>query len=216
MATSDMRSTNTALTPKVGHTQAQNHPQPGSTIRVDPIRQLKDVALLKKLLADQPRDHCIFIMGINTNLRASDLLAIRVGDIRNLKVGDNFTLREKKTSKLRRITINRAVHMSVQRLLITRPNAVDTDYLFASSRTGNRLTVSTLNKKVKNWCRHINLPGNYGSHTLRKTWGYMMRTQHGIDIPTLMTIFNHATQRQSLAYLCIQEADVQECYLKEI
>ena len=43
-----------------------------------------------------------------------------------------------------------------------------------------------------------------------------MRTQHGVDIPTLMTVFNHATQRQTLAYLGIQESDVEECYMKEV
>jgi integrase len=205
-------------TAKVGqkHTQSINHPQSGSSIRVEPIRKAKDVALIKKLLADRPRDLSIFVFGINTNLRGGDLLRINVGDVRHLGVGETFVIKEQKTGKIRRVTINAAVHAAVQRLLVSRLNARDDDYLFVSQKTGSRLTVSALNKMVKGWCRAINLPGNYGSHTLRKTWGYMMRTQHGVDIPTLMTVFNHATQRQTLAYLGIQESDVQECYLKEI
>lgn len=198
------------------HTQSQNHPRLGSSIRVEPIRKTKDVALIKKLLADRPRDLCIFVFGINTNLRGGDLLKITVGDVRHLGVGETFVVREQKTGKLRRVTQNAAVHAAVQMLLDSRPDVRDDEYLFVSQKTGSRLTVSSLNKLVKNWCRQINLSGNYGSHTLRKTWGYMMRTQYGVDIPTLMTIFNHATQRQTLAYLGIQESDVQECYLKEL
>lgn len=203
---------------KVGrnHTQSRNHPPPGSSIRVEPIRKMKDVALIKRLLADRPRDLCIFIFGVNTNLRASDLLRIAVGDVRHLQPGESFVVREKKTSKLRRVTVNAAVHAAVNNLLASRPDVRDEEYLFISKKTNSRLTVPALNKLVKTWCRQINLPGNYGSHTPRKTWGYMMRTQHGVDIPTLMTIFNHATQRQTLAYLGIQEADIQECYLREI
>lgn len=198
------------------HTQSQNHPQPGSTIRVEPIRKPKDVALIKRLLADRPRDLCIFVVGVNTNLRGGDLLRITVGDVRHLSAGESFVVREQKTGKLRRVTINTAVHTALHKLLASRSGADDEEYLFISQKTSSRLTVSALNKMVKVWCRQINLQGNFGSHTLRKTWGFMMRTQHSIDIPTLMTIFNHATQRQTLAYLGIQEADVQECYLKEI
>jgi integrase len=172
--------------------------------------------LIKKILADRARDLCIFVLGVNTNLRGGDLLRIIVGDVRHLNVGESFVIREKKTGKLRRVTINATVHTTLHKLLAGRPGVRDEEYLFISQKTGTCLTVSALNKMVKDWCRQINLPGNYGSHTLRKTWGYMMRTFHGVDIPTLMTIFNHATQRQTLAYLGIQETDVQECYLKEI
>jgi len=210
-------STNPALAAKVGlSTQSQNHPQPGSSIRVDPIRKPRDVALIKRILADRPRDLCIFILGINTNLRASDLLRIKIGDIRHLSVGESFVLREQKTAKLRRITVNASVHAAIQSLFKARLSVYDNEFLFVSQKTGTRLTVSYLSQLVKSWCRLINLPGNYGSHSLRKTWGYMMRTQHGVDIPTLMTVFNHATQRQTLAYLGIQESDVEECYMKEV
>ena len=51
-----------------------NHPKKGSSIKVDPIKSLKDIKAIKKLLHDKPRDLCLFTLGINTNLRASDLL----------------------------------------------------------------------------------------------------------------------------------------------
>lgn len=76
--------------------QAKNHPIKGSSIRVDPIRDLNDIKLIKHILQEKPRDLALFIVGVNTSLRASDLLRIRVGDVLGLRPGEYFTLREKR------------------------------------------------------------------------------------------------------------------------
>ena len=65
----------------------KNRPKKGSQIKVEPIRKIKHIQTIKKLLADNPRDLCLFTLGINTNLRASDLLQITTGDVRYLKPG---------------------------------------------------------------------------------------------------------------------------------
>lgn len=193
-----------------------NHPKKGSTIKVEPIREQKDIKLIKKLLADKPRDLAIFTLGINTNLRASDLLRITVGQVRYLKPGEHFTVREKKTGKLKNITINKTVYDSIGRLLSEMPAVGDNDYLFQSRKGEGHLTVPYLNSLVKSWCREINLKGNYGSHTLRKTFGYIHRTIFNTDIPTLMTMFNHLSQKQTLVYLGIQPAEIKDAYMREI
>jgi hypothetical protein len=64
--------------------------------------------------------------------------------------------------------------------------------------------------------RAINLKGNYGSHSLRKTFGYHQRVTFGRGIPELMVVFNHSTQRQTLEYLCIQPEEVKSLYLNEL
>lgn len=200
--------------------QAENHPIKGSSIRVDPIRDIKDIKLIKRILQDRPRDLALFIVGVNTNLRASDLLRIRIGDVLGLRPGEYFTLREKKTGKLRSITMNKAVFDSISGLLVTMLDKNENDLLFQSrkrnSNSGGMLSVSYLNSLVKSWCREINLRGNYGAHSLRKTFGYIHRTVFGTDIPTLMEMFNHSSQRQTLTYLGIQPREIKDAYLKEI
>jgi len=64
--------------------QNKNHPAKGSKIAVEPIKEIKNIKAIKKLLADKPRDFCLFTMGINTNLRASDLLSIIVEQVATL------------------------------------------------------------------------------------------------------------------------------------
>jgi integrase len=174
-----------------------NRPELGSQTKVDPIRKRKDIESIRKLISDNPRDLTLFTLGINTNLRASDLLQIKVGQVRDLKPGDEIELKERKTGKSRRITLNNACVQAIQRLL-ARPCA-DEDLLFTGQR--GTLTVPSVHRLVKGWGRAINLRGSYGSHSLRKTWEYHQRVTFGVDIPRLMVCFNHSTQKQTLSFV---------------
>lgn len=187
-----------------------NHPAKDSKIKVDPIKELKDIKAIKKILADNPRDLALFVVGINTNLRASDLLRLTVADVRHLQPGDTLNLREMKTGKARAITVNEGVVEAIQQLLKAKA-CLDTDLLFRGQR--GPLTVPSVNRLVKGWCRVIRLPGNYGSHTLRKTFGYMQRTQLNTGIATLMEMFNHSSQRQTLEYLGVQPEEIRDAYM---
>jgi len=195
----------------MAHSLNYNHPPKGSTIKVEPIRKTKDINLIKKLLANKPRDLALFVLGINTNLRASDLLQLTVGQVKHFKEGDHLEIKEKKTGKPRWITFNKACIEAIQSLLSVEEYQ-DQDFLFKSQR-GAVLTVSSVNNMVKAWCREINLKGNYGSHTLRKTWGYHQRVTFGTDLPRLMVCFNHSTQKQTLDYLCIQAEEIKDVYM---
>jgi len=191
-----------------------NHPKKGSQIKVDPIKKLKDIKAIKKILANKPRDFALFTIGINTNLRASDLLRLKVGQVKYLEAGDTVEIKEKKTGKSRRINLNKACVKAIQTLLASKQYQ-DGDYLFQSQRR-DVLTVPSVHKLVKGWCNEINLKGNYGSHTLRKTWGYHQRVTFGVDLPRLMVCFNHSTQRQTLDYLCIQPEEIKDVYENEL
>ena len=191
-----------------------NHPKKGSTIKVEPIKNKKDIATIRKLLADNPRNSALFLIGINLGLRAGDLLNLEVRQTRGLKTGDSVEIKEQKTGKLRRLTFNQTCVNAINTLLASK-SFRDTDFLFQGQRS-KRLTVGSLNRLVKTWTKTINLKGNYGSHSLRKTWGYMQRTEFNVDIPTLMVCLNHRTQRETLNYLCIQSEEIRDVYLNEI
>lgn len=206
-----------------------NHPLPDTQIKVEPIRKLKDIRVIKKYLADRPRDLALFTIGINTGLRASDLVRLTVGQLRHLRPMDELELKEKKTGKVRRISFNRACIEVIQGQLknlqssaLPKKNPSEASALlddhpfFASRRGGGPLTVSSVHRLVKNWCRMINLRGNYGSHTLRKTWGYHQRVTYGQALPVLCEVLGHSTQRQTLAYLCIQAEEIRSVYANEL
>lgn len=179
-------------------------------MKVEPIKELKDIESIREQLKDKPRDLCFFNLGINTNLRASDMLQITAGMVRDIKAGDEIELREKKTKKIRRITLNQKVVSSIKELLDIKEYEND-DPLFIGQR--GKHTVSWLRKLVKEWCK--DLKGNYGCHSLRKTFGYQKRMK-GYGLSTLMMTFNHSNPQQTLDYLCIQAEEIKELYMDEI
>ena len=188
-----------------------NHPKKGSKISVEPIRKKKDLNLIKKLLQDSPRNLCLFIVGINTNLRAVDLLSIRINQVKHLGPEDVLILKEKKTRKTRQVTLNVACISAIQDLIKSKKYH-DDDFLFQSKRIGKPLSVPSFSQLVKKWCKEINLRSNYASHTLRKTWGYHQRVTFNVGIPELMVCFNHTSQKQTLDYLCIQPEEIKSVY----
>ena len=199
-----------------GSTQAQNHPRPGSSIKVEPIRSRAAINQIKDILrARNLRDYCLFTLGINTAYRASELLSLTVGQVAHLQVGDILDIKQKKTKRYRATTLNAMAVESIQLWLTEHPVANEPEApLFKSQRRKGPLCVSTLNHLVKGWCSEITLPGRYGSHTLRKTWGYHQRIDNTAPLPLLMVAYGHKTEAQTLTYLHIQERELRDLYLE--
>jgi len=191
-----------------------NHPAKGSSIKVDPIKNLADIKKIKNLLHNNPRNYCIFLMGINTNLRASDLCNITYDMVSNInKPMDEIVLREQKTGKSRRISVNNNLYFAIKKL-VDNNHYQPGDQLFKGRKGAIR--PETIHHLVKSWCRKVGIKGNFGSHSLRKTWGYHQRVTFGVDIPVLMVCFNHSTQEQTLDYLCIQPEEIVDVYKNEL
>ena len=194
--------------------QNSNHPVKGSSINIEPIRKKKTVADLKALLKDKPLDLALFVVGINTNLRASDLLSLTVDQVKDLKAGDSLELKERKTSKKKMVTFNGSAISAIQGLIDSK-DYDSGDYLFIGQR-GNVLSVPALNLKIKRWMKRLNLKGNFGCHSLRKTWAFFQHKFFNVQLPILMRALNHSSQAITLRYIGIQEDDLNDAYMNEI
>lgn len=192
-----------------------NHPKKGRRIKVEPIRKLKDIRSIKQLLESRPRDHLLFVMGINNGLRAGDLLKLRVADVAHLKPGQAITIREGKTGKENILMVNRTVHRAIKDFL-DRVRPGPGDYLFASQKGRGPLTIQAVNAMVKRWTKTVNLKGNFGAHTLRKTFGYIQRTEFGVGFEILAKRYNHSSPAITMRYLGITSAEVNACLMNEI
>ena len=190
-----------------------NHPKTGARIKVGPIRSLDAIQQIKGRLASRPRDLCLFMLGINTAFRASDLLSLTVGQVQHLKEGDDLEVKEQKTRKHRRVTLNKGSVEAIRTLLRSTKKAA-TEPLFLGQR--GVLSVPSVNRLVKRWCRWLGLSGNFGAHTLRKTWGYHQRVTFNTPLPILMRAYGHSSQHQTLQYLCIQPDEVRRIYQNEL
>ena len=191
-------------------------PAKGSSIKVDPIRDLKAIKRIKKILSDSPRDLCLFTFGINTAYRAGELLSITVGQVDHLRAGERLDLKQSKTGKYRDTSLNPTVITALHAWLKKHPDTRPDAPLFMSRRGKAALGVSAVNHMVKRWCADVGLKGNFGSHSLRKTWGYHQRVQKGTPVALLMAAFGHATEAQTLAYLGIQAEEIRELFAMEL
>lgn len=193
-----------------------NHPPKGSKITVEPIRNPGHITSIKHLLTSRPRDLLLFTLGINNGIRTGDLLKLKVKDLAGKKAGDSISIKESKTGKTNVLMVNKSVHKALTAFLASQ-NCQPEHYLF-KSRTGQNqpLSVQTVNRMVKAWTRAINLPGNYGAHTLRKTFGYIQRTHYGVGFEVLCKRFNHGSPVVTMRYLGISDSEVIEILQNEV
>ena len=172
---------------------------------VQPLKNKKDINKIKNSL--RGRDLLLFIIGINTSLRISDILPLKVKDVK----GDYIRVKESKTSKPKRIRINKSIKKAVKNLVPK--DASDNDYLFPS-RKGNKPI-----SRVQAW-RILNGAAKrsglrdirFGTHSLRKTFAYHAY-KNGTDISLLMRVLNHSSQRETLRYIGIESEQIDDVYI---
>lgn len=181
----------------------------------DPIALEQDIGRIKAKLADSPRDFALFTLGTNTAFRGGDILSLNVGDVRNLKPGDTLKVKEQKTGKWRMVTVNASVVAAIDKLLASESWASDDEPLFRGKKLRTRLTIETLGRLTKRWCERAGLKGSFASHSLRKTWAYQNR-KAGADILTIQKALGHSSPATTMAYMCIQSAEMTELYMREI
>jgi integrase len=186
-----------------------NKPGKGVKKTVEPIRKLKDVRAIKKLLADNPRDLLLFTLGINNGLRAGDLLNLKTYQVKDLQIGDLITIVENKTKKKNILVINKSSFEALQNFLNS-TNKNDDEFLFSGRKGDNPITIPSLNRLIKSWTDAINLNGKYGTHTLRKTWGYIQRTVFCVPIEKITQRYLHASPVITMGYLGLQTQEVED------
>lgn len=176
---------------------------------VQPIRNTEDIEKIKQLLLKSSyRDYVLFITGLNTGLRISDILKLKVKDVKDRT---HIVIKEEKTGKSKRFLINNTLKDLFDKFIINMNNE---DYLF-QSRNGNNqsLSRSQAYRIINIAARKARIKDKIGTHTLRKTFGYH-HYQLYKDIAVLQTIFNHSAPSVTLRYIGIND-DVVDKSLKD-
>lgn len=88
---------------------------------VEPIRDRKRIAQIKNLLRGQRRyrDLLLFVVGINTAPRISDLLQLRIGHFLDdqQRIKRRFWIKEQKRSKRHEVVINNSIREVLEEYL---------------------------------------------------------------------------------------------------
>lgn len=166
---------------------------------VEPIRDpIKVKEVYDYLLKKNTRDAIMYLTGVYTGLRISDILKFKVKDA--LKRG--YSIREQKTGKQKIYDWNPYLYRELKKYIEGKDPE---DYLF-KSREGNNtpITRNRAYQIIKEACNHCGVY-NVGTHTLRKTFGYFLYTQSKNNIAMLMEILNHSSETITLRYIGISQ-----------
>lgn len=166
---------------------------------VEPIRDMELVWDIEEYLKSKSeRNYVMFVFGIYSGLRISDILKLRVRDVRDKK---HLYLREQKTDKEKRFRINDELKPVLNTYV---KDKQDYEYLFARQGDVNHpITRQQAYKILNDAAQQFGLD-NIGTHTLRKTFGYHTYKQTG-DIAAIQEIMNHAHPSITLRYIGINQ-----------
>lgn len=111
------------------------------------------------------------------------------------------------------MTINKNIREVLEEYLEVNPGVVENSvhFVFFNTKTNG---YSEPIKQGQAWkfivsiCREVGLPGNFGTHSLRKTWGYHARMQ-GVDLALIMHKLNHESIAYTKRYLGITDDELQ-------
>lgn len=166
---------------------------------VQPIRDKSKIEDMKReLLKNGTRDYLLFYTGINTGLRISDILELKVKDVKDKT---HISITEGKTKKPKRFKINNGLKDELEKYIIGMN--VD-DYLFFSKKGNNKpITRVQAYRILNSAAQRIGLD-EIGTHTLRKTFGYHFY-QKTKDVALLQELFNHSAPSVTLRYIGINQ-----------
>ncbi|MBN6887849.1 site-specific recombinase XerD [Cytobacillus horneckiae] len=176
---------------------------------VDPIRDIGSINEIKRELKKQSqRDVLLFVLGINTGIRVSDLLYLKVKDLWDGKgIKEFLYIKGDKIEEVRAFYLNN----SIKNELTSYMNLFDfseNDYLFKSKKNEQPITRQQAYRIINNAAKKVGVAGKIGTHTLRKTFGYHAYRK-GIAISILMSIYNHHTPAETLRYIGINKNEQQ-------
>lgn len=182
---------------------------------VQPIRDKKMIQRMKAILKSRNcRDYALFTLGINSGLRISDLLSLKVSDVLDGKgkLKDRITLREKKTGKTKDFPVGETAKRALKEYL-SEKNLDKEDYLFPSRKRGNGPISRVQAYRILNEAARLaGIEERIGTHTLRKTFGYHAYKM-GLDLSVIQKLMNHSSPAVTLAYIGITQDDLDNVYM---
>jgi integrase len=179
---------------------------------VEPIRDKAKILQMYVVLTRSEQKYGLLLkFGLNTGLRISDILPIRLKDIcnENGDFRDYFILKEKKTGKEKKIKINAALRKEINTYVKTQMPPYN-GFLFPSKK-GTHIGRVQAYRVLKEAAENVGVE-NFGTHSLRKTWGYWTYKLSKYNIGLIMDTFNHSSPKITLRYIGINQDQKDELY----
>lgn len=173
-----------------------------------PEKNIYDIIEYLKI-NNRERDLCLIMLGINTGLRVSDILTLRVKDVKNKR---SIYIRCKKTNKLQQIEINNTLRNFLDKYIKDKPSY---EYLVKSQKGINQ-PISRIHayRILKELCNEIFGIEQVGTHSLRKTYAMKLYSDNNKDIGLVQEALGHESSKDTVKYLGIDKDRVKKATRK--
>lgn len=181
---------------------------------VQPIRDIRKIEAMKKILrAGGKRNELLFILGINSALRVSDLLGLKVADVLDQKgkLKEAVSLNERKTGKSKLFPLNDSAKKAIKEYVDEAKPEYDAP-LFPSRKVGKAISRVQAWEILSNAADEVGLE-HVGTHTLRKTFGYHVYKRTN-NLGLVQKLLNHRSSGETLRYIGIEQIEMDDAYLK--
>lgn len=187
---------------------------------VEPFRSKKDVEAVRLYLRGKALKHGLwFWLGVNSALRISDLLSLTLGNVRRSDgtIVSKIMLKEQKTGKTKEFPISDKIRTEIQTVIRHHGLTEAADPLFPSHKSGEKGALKPIGRSYANQliteaAKMCNIKGNYGSHSMRKSFAYFA-WQQGTDVLLLMDLLNHSSPKDLRRYIGITQDQLNQVYL---
>lgn len=169
-----------------------------------PIRGFSEAEIWQLIRACKYlRDRCILHVLLDSLCRASELVAVNIGDVDVAR--QVLFLRRTKNRKARQVVLSTNTCKLLIKYIRTREDKADDAPLFVSLTTGNRLTYYGLAMLFKRLEKQTGIKTSI-HHTRRS--GALIMYNNGCDLATLKALLDHADYKQVQTYLAISNEQV--------
>lgn len=171
---------------------------------IEPIKSIEDVKrILQYLKSNNERDYMLALFGFYSGLRISDILPLKVADIKNKT---HIRLIEEKREHKRDVVIPKKVRSVANEYLYDRE---ETDFMFKSRQGYNRpITPSQAYRILNNAAKAVGIKANIGTHSLRKTFAYHLY-KNTKDIVYVQQVLGHGDIATTKRYLGIDLDEIE-------
>lgn len=180
----------------------------------DPLTP-EQVSAIKLILANKGRlrDLALFSAALDTLLRSSDLLSLRVSDVRDANGGIrwSFSIRQQKTGKALSVELFDGTRATLAKWIDETGKRGD-DHLFTATRIVPGKPAKPLTRRhyahlVKQWAALVGIsdPAKFSTHSLRRTRAaYIYRETKNLE--AVRRVLGHRSLGATSAYLGIDDA----------
>jgi len=154
------------------------------------------------------RDKCILVILLQCGLRLSELINLKVSDVKNIRMIINGKCQKERDAFLSQSCI-KAIDNYLEVRKDEKASEENKEYLFLSNRQ-QKISKGAVQFMVKKYLREAGLnTEKYHVHTTRHTFATMTYEQ-GCDILKLAELLGHSNINTSRIYITLKDAELQE------